>query len=92
MTNHKYLSIDIGALTSSMASSIKPGKSAKAKLATPDQKEPFLAAIDQLIADYAPKVSGIAFCAPGKIEKSTIRFGGALPFLTELTLLKGTAT
>lgn len=75
MTNHKYLSIDIGGTNIKYGLINQAGQiSFKAKLATPSEKEPFLAAIDQLIADYAPKVSGIAFCAPGKIEKSTIRF------------------
>ena len=89
MTNHKYLSIDIGGTNIKYGLINQAGQiSFKAKLATPGQKEPFLAAIDQLIADYAPKVNGIAFCAPGKIEKSTIRFGGALPFLDGIDFAK----
>ena len=28
-----------------------------------------------------PNIKGIAFCTPGKVEKTKIRFGGSLPFL-----------
>lgn len=54
----------------------------KNKIKTIHDKEQFLAEIDKIVAEYVDKgVKGIAFCAPGKIAKTTIHFGGALPFL-----------
>ena len=38
--------------------------------------------MDEVIEEYVKKgVKGIAFCAPGKIVKTMIHFGGSLPFL-----------
>lgn len=54
----------------------------KDKIKTSHNKDEFLKAIDLIVDKYIKQgVKGLAFCAPGKIVKTTIHFGGALPFL-----------
>lgn len=78
-----YLSIDIGGTNVKYAELDNAGQIIKKdKIKTIHDKKQFLAEIDKIVAEYVDKgVKGIAFCAPGKIAKTTIHFGGALPFL-----------
>jgi len=77
-----YLSIDIGGTNIKYALINHKGKFIfKDKISTPKEKAAFLASIDQIVNKYQTKIAGLAICAPGKIEETTIRFGGALPFL-----------
>lgn len=77
-----YLSIDIGGTNIKFAQLDNSGKIIEQdKVATPNDKDSFLETIDQIIVKHLPEIKGIAFCAPGKIEKTKIRFGGSLPFL-----------
>lgn len=78
-----YLSIDIGGTNVKYAELDNAGQIIeKGKIKTIHDKDQFLAEIDKIVAKYVEKgVKGIAFCAPGKIAKTTIHFGGALPFL-----------
>lgn len=77
-----YLSIDIGGTNIKFARLDNSGKIIEQdKVATPNDKDSFLQTIDQIIAKYISEIKGIAFCAPGKVEKTKIRFGGSLPFL-----------
>lgn len=78
-----YLSIDIGGTNVKYAKLDNAGQIIEqGKVKTSHDKDKFLKSIDQIVAKYVKKgVKGIAFCAPGKIAKTTIHFGGALPFL-----------
>lgn len=77
-----YLSIDIGGTEIKFAQFTPTGNIvAKGKIKTRHEKAAFLATIDQIIDNYSTQIKGIAFCTPGKVEKTRIRFGGALPFL-----------
>ena len=61
----------------------------KEKVNTIHDKEKFLAEIDKIVVKCVDKgVKGIAFCAPGKIAKTEIHFGGALPFLDGVDFAK----
>ena len=77
-----YLSVDIGgteikfAVLNSAGNIIK-----KSKIPTKQNKEQFLSDVDQIVKKHIDEVKGIAFCSPGKIENTKIRFGGSLPFL-----------
>lgn len=81
MTN--YLSIDIGGTNVKYATLTADGVIlTKGKIKTSHELEPFLRDIDHIVHQFSTTdLGGIAFCAPGKIERTTIRFGGALPFL-----------
>lgn len=82
-----YLSIDIGGTNVKYALLDKAGNILeKKKIKTSHEKETFLQSIDQIVEQYKDKIKGIAFCAPGKIEHTQIRFGGALPFLDGIDL------
>ncbi|RMC48971.1 ROK family protein [Lactobacillus sp. ESL0228] len=77
-----YLSIDIGGTEIKFAQFNQAGNVIdKGKVKTKHEKKNFLATIDQIIDNYSAEIKGIAFCTPGKVEKTRIRFGGALPFL-----------
>lgn len=77
-----YLSIDIGGTEIKYAQIDVSGHIIeKGKASTPDGKDKFLAQIDQIVQKYSGSIKGLAFCAPGKIDKTKIRFGGAIPFL-----------
>lgn len=77
-----YLSIDIGGTEIKYAQIDVSGHIIeKGKVSTPDGKDKFLAQIDQIVKKYSDSIKGLAFCAPGKIDKTKIRFGGAIPFL-----------
>ncbi|QYN54830.1 ROK family protein [Lactobacillus panisapium] len=77
-----YLSIDIGGTEIKYAQIDVSGHIIeKGKVSTPDGKDKFLAQIDQIVQKYSGSIKGLAFCAPGKIDKTKIRFGGAIPFL-----------
>lgn len=80
---NNYLSIDIGGTNVKYAEVTADGTIlTKGKVKTSHELEPFLKDIDQIVRQFSAKdLGGIAFCAPGKIERTTIRFGGALPFL-----------
>ena len=86
----KYLSIDIGGTNVKYAELNEAGDViAKDKVKTQQNLDDFLAEIDQIVEKFqADGLSGIAFCAPGKIEDTTIRFGGALPFLDGVDFAK----
>lgn len=86
----KYLSIDIGGTNVKYAElNESVDVIAKGKVKTEHNLDDFLAEIDQIIDKFqADGLSGIAFCAPGKIEDTTIRFGGALPFLDGVDFAK----
>ena len=77
-----YLTVDIGgteikfAVLNSAGNIIK-----KSKITTKQKKEQFLSDVDQIVKKHIDEVKGIAFCSPGKIENTKIRFGGSLPFL-----------
>lgn len=85
-----YLSIDIGGTEIKCARLDRAGNILeKWKVATPHEKKPFLEAIDQIIKKHCVEnIKGIAFCAPGKIEKTQIHFGGSLPFLEGVDFAK----
>lgn len=78
-----YLSIDIGGTNVKYAKLDNAGQIIeKDKIKTSHNKDEFLKAIDLIVDKYIKQgVKGLAFCAPGKIVKTTIHFGGALPFL-----------
>lgn len=79
---NNFLSIDIGGTEIKYAEFDSTGKIIdKGKMLTATTKEEFLKEIDQIVDCYLEEVKGLAFCAPGKIEQTKIRFGGALPFL-----------
>ena len=77
-----YLTVDIGgteikfAVLNSAGNIIK-----KSKIPTKQNKEQFLSDVDQIVKKHIDEVKGIAYCSPGKIENTKIRFGGSLPFL-----------
>lgn len=85
-----YLSIDIGGTNVKYAELDNAGQIIKKeKVNTIHDKEKFLAEIDQIVVKCVDKgVKGIAFCAPGKIAKTEIHFGGALPFLDGVDFAK----
>ena len=85
-----YLSIDIGGTNVKYAELDNAGQIIKKeKVNTIHDKEKFLAEIDQIVDKCVDKgVKGIAFCAPGKIAKTEIHFGGALPFLDGVDFAK----
>lgn len=78
-----YLSIDIGGTNVKYAKMNNAGSIIKQfKIKTLHEKEAFLRNIDKIVTEYINQgIKGLAFCAPGKIAKSTIHFGGSLPFL-----------
>lgn len=78
-----YLSIDIGGTNVKYAELNNAGNIIEqGKIKTSHDKEQFLKNIDQIVEKYVKKeIKGIAFCAPGKIARTKIHFGGALPFL-----------
>ena len=77
-----YLSIDIGGTEIKFAKLDYAGNIIeKDKIATVKNKSEFLAKIDQIVIHYISDIKGLAFCSPGKIENTKIRFGGSLPFL-----------
>lgn len=77
-----YLSIDIGGTMIKFAHIDSSGNMIKkGEVKTSKNKEKFLSDIDKIVQNYANQIKGLAFCAPGKIERTKIRFGGALPFL-----------
>jgi len=78
-----YVSIDIGGTEIKCARLDEAGNILdKWKVATPHEKRSFLRRIDRIIKDHCVKeIKGLAICAPGKIEKTEIHFGGSLPFL-----------
>lgn len=78
-----YVSIDIGGTEIKCARLDEAGNILdKWKVATPHEKRSFLRRIDRIIKDHCVKeIKGLAICAPGKIEKTEIQFGGSLPFL-----------
>lgn len=78
----KYLSIDIGGTNVKFALLDSAGKIIeKDKIVTSHDKTIFLNNIAQIIEKNISSIKGIAFCSPGKVEKTKIRFGGSLPFL-----------
>ncbi|MDO4912440.1 MAG: ROK family protein [Lactobacillus sp.] len=78
----QYLSIDIGGTNVKYAIMDRSGKIVtKDKIASPQELNEFLAAIDQIVSQYASEISGLAICAPGKVEHNVIHYGGALEFL-----------
>lgn len=82
-----YLSIDVGGTNLKYALIDHAGNLIERhKLSTPQDKTSFLAALDQIVDQYQGQIKGLAFCAPGKIEDTTIHFGGALPFLDGVDL------
>lgn len=85
-----YLSVDIGGTNVKFAELNNAGQIIeKSKIKTSHEKAEFLTKMDQVVAKYVAKgVKGIAFCAPGKIAKTTIHFGGALPFLDGIDFAK----
>lgn len=85
-----YLSIDIGGTNVKYAELDNAGQIIKKeKVNTIHDKEKFLAEIDKIVVKCVDKgVKGIAFCAPGKIAKTEIHFGGALPFLDGVDFAK----
>ncbi|RVU71007.1 MULTISPECIES: ROK family protein [Lactobacillus] len=85
----KYLAIDIGGTNVKSALLDQAGNIlSKEKMPTAQDKQAFLQKMDQLVKKYASDVQGIAFCAPGKIEETKIRFGGSLPFLDGIDFAK----
>ena len=83
----KYLAIDIGGTNIKYAEIEETGNIVrKDKIKTPKDRESFLSAVDRIVTRHRKNVSGIAVCAPGKIDGTTIRFGGALPFLDGVDL------
>lgn len=77
-----YLSIDIGGTEIKFAHIKESGQIIeKGKISTPDNKQKFLSEIDQIVAKHSQNISGLAICAPGKIEQTMIRFGGAILYL-----------
>lgn len=77
-----YLSIDIGGTEIKYAQIDVSGQIIeKGKVSTPDNKQDFLAQVDGIVKKYADSIKGLAICAPGKIEGTKIRFGGAISFL-----------
>ncbi|MFJ6920646.1 MAG: ROK family protein [Lactobacillus crispatus] len=78
-----YLSVDIGGTNVKFAELNNAGQILeKYRIKTSHQKNEFLKKMDEVIEEYVKKgVKGIAFCAPGKIVKNMIHFGGSLPFL-----------
>lgn len=77
-----YLSIDIGGTNVKYALLNHNGRIIWQKqIKTEQEKERFLSNIDQIVSDYATQIKGLAFCAPGKVVKTKIHFGGSLPFL-----------
>ena len=72
----KYLSIDIGGTNVKYAELNEAGDViTKDKVKTEHNLDDFLAEIDQIVDKFqADGLSGIAFCAPGKIDDTTIRF------------------
>ena len=77
-----YLSIDIGGTMIKYAHIDSSGiMIEKGEIKTSKNKKEFLCDIDKIVQRYINQIKGLAFCAPGKIEESKIRFGGALPFL-----------
>lgn len=78
-----YLSVDIGGTNVKFAKLNNAGEIIdKSKIETAQEKEEFLSKMDEVVEKYVKQgVKGIAFCAPGKIAKIMIHFGGALPFL-----------
>lgn len=85
-----YVSIDIGGTEIKCARLDRAGNILeKWKRPTPHNKEDFMKAIDRIVKDHCVKeIKGIAFCAPGKIEKTEIHFGGSLPFLEGVDFAK----
>lgn len=77
-----YLSIDIGGTMIKYAHIDSSGiMIEKGEIKTSKNKKEFLCDIDKIVQRYINQIKGLAFCAPGKIEESKIRFVGALPFL-----------
>lgn len=77
-----YLSIDIGGTEVKYAHLSSSGKIInKGKIETSKNKVDFLNSIDKIIQQDVANLKGLAVCAPGKIDKTKICFGGALPFL-----------
>lgn len=77
-----YLSIDIGGTMTKYAHIDSSGiMIEKGEIKTSKNKKEFLCDIDKIVQRYINQIKGLAFCAPGKIEETKIRFGGALPFL-----------
>lgn len=85
-----YVSIDIGGTEIKCARLDRAGNILeKWKRPTPHDKEKFMKAIDDIVNDHCVhQIKGLAFCAPGKIEKTEIHFGGALPFLEGVDFAK----
>ena len=85
-----YLSVDIGGTNTKFAEFNNAGNIIKKeKIQTPHEKNAFLSAVDKVVKKYADQgVKGLAFCAPGKIVKATVHFGGALPFLDGIDFAK----
>lgn len=85
-----YLSIDIGGTNVKFAELDNAGQIIEhEKIKTQHEKDTFLHSIDKIVAKYVEKgVKGLAFCAPGKIAHTEIRFGGALPFLDGIDFAK----
>lgn len=89
----KYLSIDIGGTNIKYGLIQDDGQILEShKTKTFKDKVTFLALIEEIIGQYADQISGIAFCAPGKIQGTSIRFGGALPFLDGIDFKQEFAT
>lgn len=77
-----YLSVDIGGTEIKFAQIDALGNiQEKGKVSTPDNKADFLDKVDRIVKKYSKDIEGLAICAPGKIEDTTIRFGGAISFL-----------
>ena len=77
-----YLSIDIGGTEIKYAQIDQAGNIIeKGKISTPNNKTDFLVAVDKIVKKYTDRIKGLAICAPGKIEGTKIRFGGAIPYL-----------
>lgn len=89
----KYLSIDIGGTNIKYGLIQDDGQILEThKTKTFKDKVTFLALVEEIIGQYADQISGIAFCAPGKIQGTSIRFGGALPFLDGIDFKQEFAT
>ncbi|HIY92452.1 ROK family protein [Companilactobacillus sp. HBUAS56275] len=86
---NKYLSIDIGGTNVKYALLDHNGNLIKKnKIKTENTKDKFLDKLDTLIYSNTGEIKGIAICAPGKIEKNEIHFGGSLPFLDGLNFVQ----
>lgn len=84
-----YLSIDIGGTNLKYALLDHSGNLIfRNTVKTPQTLDDFLPTVRQIIESNIQHIVGIAFSAPGKVDRlsGTIYYGGSLPFLNNLSL------